>query len=1013
MKKNHKSLGRTLIFCTFYIITTFCYSNANYNNCNLSLQDSIKIIIQGKITDQFKNPIHNVHIGISGRKSGTMSNQEGIYSIKAFYNDTLRVSYLGYKTQLIAINNRKKINIQLIEDITELDAITLNAGYYKVSEKVTTGSIVKVSKEHIEFQPVSNPLSALQGRVTGVEIVQSSGVPGSEFSIKIRGQNSIRQTGNSPLYIVNGVPYSSNSLGDVQTSGSILPGGKGSNPLNNINTSDIERIEILKDADATAIYGSRGANGVVLITTKSGTAGKTTYNFNITTGFGHVSNRLPLLSTPQYIAMRQEAYRNDGVTEIPSNAYDINGTWSQSRDTNWQKEFFGKTAIFSSVQSSIRGGTERTKFMISNNLNRQTTVFPGEFENIKFSLLSTLQHRTKDDRLSLNFSMNYTKDNNNLLSTDLVREALYLPPNAPELYNEDGTLNWANSTWNNPLRQLESEYSASGNSLIGNLTIDYKLLENLKIIGNLGYTESSLAELRTIPSTTLNPAYGLGSEASSAIHNAGSRKSWIIEPQLHWNFNLNDVKIATLFGLTFQDQRSERLGQYASGFSSNALIENIAAASNLYILGNTESNYKYNAFFSRLNMNKNGKYIINLTGRRDGSSRFGEEKRFSNFGAIGAAWILSEEKLFKRHLPFLSFGKIRASYGVTGNDQIGDYQYLDTYTVGSSQYDGVTGIHPTRLYNPNYNWEKNKKIEIALDLGLYNDRIFFSTNFYTNKSSNQLIGIPLPGTTGFNIVTANLDAIIENKGWEFAINTTNISNSKFKWSSSINLSIAKNELLEFPELEGSSYANELVIGESLNIVKVYDFNGVDQESGLYTFTDVNSDGAITPVEDKQTIVNLDPKYYGGFSNHITWKKFSLDALFQFTKQLGYDFYASSGVPGSQRNQTTAVLSRWQNPGDETSLQKYTSGLNSDAFEAYTNYSESDAVLTDASYIRLKTVSLNYNLPISGTLDGKCQLFIQGQNLLTLTKYNGLDPETRSSSVLPPLKVISIGTKITF
>ena len=1014
MKNNYISQGRILLFSTFCLMFTPFFTDALITHDVLHTHILDHVIVQqseisGTITDAIGNPLAGIHVMVQASKKGVVSNFDGTYTVTANPNDTLIVSGLGFVTQTISVNNASEINIQLQEDITKLDAITLNAGYYTVKDKERTGNISKVKKQEIEMQPIPNPLAALQGRVTGVEITQTSGVPGAGFDIKIRGQNSIRSNGNDPLYVINGVPYASESLGDRQTSGSIIP-LSGASPLNNINPTDIESIEILKDADATAIYGSRGANGVVLITTKKGKQGAGSFRLNVSTGFGKVARTIDLLSTQDYITMREEAYVNDAIATLPFNAYDINGTWDMSRDTHWQKELFGKTAYLTNVQGTFSGGSEQTQFLLSGNYNKQTTVLPGDFDNDKITVHSNLNHQSKDKKLAIQFSANYTSNINNLPASDLVREALTLAPNAPMLYHDDGSLNWENSTWNNPLRNLEGKYLAKGSTLISNASINYNIHKGLYVTTSLGYTESNQKELRTIPSTTLNPAFGLGSEISSAIHNNAGRTSWIIEPQLHGKFHLGETKIESLVGFTFQEQQSQRFSLFANGFTNNNFIENIAAASNLFVLGDSQTQYRYHAIFSRVNLNHQGKYIVNLTGRRDGSSRFGEDKKFANFGAVGAAWVFSKESFMKAALPFFSFGKIRASYGTSGNDQIGDYQYLDTYAFGSSPYQNIIGLQPSRLYNPDFSWEANKKLEFSLELGFFQDRIFISSSYYRNKSSNQLVGIPLPGTTGFNFLNANLNATVENKGWEFELNTTNITGKNIRWNTSLNLTVPKNKLLEFPDLEGSTYANQLVIGQPLNILKVYESLGVNPQTGLYEFTDFNNDNGISAPEDNQIIKDLNPKYYGGINNHVSYKKFSLDVLFQFTKQLGVHFL---GIPGTMGNQSQDVLQRWQNVGDQTSIQRYTSGLNFEGIMAYSNYAQSDAVVTDASYLRLKTLALSYEVSKKTSKGFGCDLFLRAQNLLTFTNYGGLDPETRSSTTIPPLQFITLGTQLTF
>lgn len=347
---------------------------------------------------------------------------------------------MGYADQEFPVESNTFINIVLKADSLDMQEVEVNAGYYSVKESERTGSISRITSKAIETQPVTNVLAALQGRMAGVSITQTTGVPGGGFDIQIRGRNSLRPDGNQPLYIVDGLPFSSESLGNTQLSGPILPGA-GINPLNNINPSDIENIEVLKDADATAIYGSRGANGVVLITTKKGKRGKTQFSFNTYTGAGVITRKLKLLNTSQYLEMREEAFANDGLTELPDWAYDVNGTWDRNRQTDWQKELIGGTAITRNVEAGISGGSENTQFLIRGTHFSETTVFPGDFSYGKTALHFNINHKSEDGKFAVNLSGNYVADKNNLLNTDLTRLATSLAPNAPALYSQDGSLN--------------------------------------------------------------------------------------------------------------------------------------------------------------------------------------------------------------------------------------------------------------------------------------------------------------------------------------------------------------------------------------------------------------------------------------------------------------------------------------------------------------------------------------------------------------------------------------------
>lgn len=962
--------------------------------------------ISGSVTNTSGEPLMGVTVLIKNRQYGTTTNANGTYSINATPRDTLVISFIGYKTQEIALKGRPNVDIILEEDIAALNEVEINAGYYNITERERTGNISRVTAEEIENQPVSNPLAAMQGRMPGVNITQTTGVPGGGFDIKIRGRNSIRAIGNEPLYIVDGVPFSSGSLGSSRNSASIIPINSIS-PLNLINAADIKSIEILKDADATAIYGSRGANGVVLINTKRGVSSKTALEVKAYSGVGKITRSIDLMNTAQYLEMRKEAYANDGVNQLPARAYDVNGIWDQNRYTDWQEELIGGSAEYNDIRLAFSGGNEQTRFLLNGNYRNETTVYPGDYDYNKTAVLLNVNHTSKNRRFTMNTSVNYVLDNNNLPATDLTREALRLPPNAPELYNEDGSLNWASSTWNNPLRYLETKYRSNSNNLIANASIQYRLATGWNAKINLGYSNLTTVEDRTTPSTFYNPAFGLGSAFSFINVNDGNRNSWIIEPQISWEKELGNNAFKLLAGTTFQTDQSSQVLQFAQGFTTNRLIYNLAAANDIFVQNDEESVYRYNAIFGRLNYKYKDRYIINLTGRRDGSSRFGPGNKLANFWALGTAWIFSDEPALN-NISALSFGKLRGSYGITGNDQIGNYQYLDTYTVSGNQYDGVNTLSPSRLFNPNFGWEENKKFEAGIDLGFFDEDLIISTSFYRNISSNQLVGIPLPGTTGFSSIQANLDATVKNTGWEFETVISPITTDTFSWRFNANLTFSRNELVRFPGLEASTYANQYVIGKPLTINKFFEYTGIDSDTGIYTFRDFNNDGVIASPDDNQYIADATPDFYGGVSNIFNYKNFDFSFHLQFAKQQGYNYLFFTGLPGTMSNKPVDLLDRWQKPGDEALIQRYSAGYNSEASRAQQRFSSSSAAFSDASYLRLKNLSVGYTVPEKALGVGTLRVYFQAQNLLTFTSYKGMDPETLNMQSLPPLRILTAG-----
>ncbi|MCX2681901.1 SusC/RagA family TonB-linked outer membrane protein [Galbibacter sp. EGI 63066] len=1012
MKNTQTIRYRSLIFLLLllYGFTAIAQTKANTKIPN----DEDQHRIEGVVTDSQGVPIEGVHVLIKNSRSGTFTNRDGTYMISAHPTDVLTFSYIGFQVEERRVGDLSSIDVQLKEAVTDLGAVTVNAGYYTVSEKERTGNISRITAKDIELQPVNNPLGAIQGYMPGVNIVQSTGLPGGGYNIQIRGKNFINGS-TEPLYIIDGVPFSSQSLGSYDVSGQILAGNI--SPLNAINPGDIKSIEVLKDADATAIYGSRGANGVVLITTKKGKIGRTRINVNISNTIGRVSNFLELMNTEQYLEVRREGVINDGFGPfLDDSAYDFFWpdikSWDNNRYTDWQKELIGGTAYRNNAQLAVSGGSSQTQFLISGAYQKETTVFPGDANYKKATVHNKLNHQSADNRFKINLSTIYTDEKNQLPRTDFTFSAYTLEPNAPKLYDDEGNINWENNTWDNPIASLEEDYQVEINSLIVNAGISYMLFPNLEFKTSLGYNTYSLESYKTLPSSARNPQLGFTPKNNSSITtNNSKRQSWIAEPQLNWNKEWNKTKINILMGATFQRETTQQFVQKGTGFPNNNLIFNLSAAEILEVLQDADSEYSYQAFFGRFNFSWDSKYILNLTGRRDGSSRFGPGKQFGNFGAVGLAWLFSKEAIFSGS-SILSFGKLRASYGTTGSDNIGDYKFLDTYNITGFDYDGITILEPTGIFNPLFGWEENQKFEVALELGFFNDRLFLNTSWYRNRSSNQLIGIPLTATTGFSELTGNFDATVENTGFEVDLQVINLQTKNFNWTTTFNITVPRNKLIKFDDLETSTYANRLIIGEPITIVKLYNALGIDPDTGIYQFEDYNADGNIRSPEDKQWVEDFTPKFYGGLRNTLSYKNLTLDFFFQFKKQKAFNNLRWRTTPGLRGNRPVSLLDRWQQQGDTNPYQRASGGLSPSVGPSDFNQSESNAAVSDASFIRLRNISLNYQVPsINNNLE--VNVYLQGQNLLTFTDYEGPDPEQPSSIVLPPLKNITLGLQVVF
>ncbi len=953
--------------------------------------------VSGVVEDQNGLPIPGVTVTVKNTNRGTVTNLDGAYNIIAPANGTLVFSYIGFKTVEIPVDNNEEISIQLEEDVSALGEVKINAGYYNTTERERTGNISRVTAEEIELQPVVSPIQALAGRMAGVEVTSGGSHPGMAPTIKIRGTNSLREEGNYPLYIIDGVPINSTPV-----ESNSLMSSAGIDPLNNLDVSNIESIEVLKDADATAIYGSRGANGVILITTKKGREIGTSVKARFYTGMATVPNRWDLLNTEEYLEIRRAAFENDGVEPTERNAYDLL-LWDQDRYTDWQEFLYGGTSETTNANITFSGGNETTSFRFGSSYYTQGTVYPGDYDYRKVTGNLNLNHRSGDNKFNLSLSLNYGVDTNNLVgNVGFNATTAFLPPNAPEIFNNDGSLAW--EEWgvaglDNPLEGYFNTSNTQTNNFISNLTLSYEIFPALRFKTSMGYSYYDSKEMRKQPSQSYNPA---DETPNNSSHLSAGRKSWILEPQILFEKSFNNLKIDAIVGATFQENIQNQEGFRATGYASEALIGNIAAAESIINARRESAEYKYAALFSRIGINWDRKYYINLTGRRDGSSRFGPNNRFANFGAVGTAWIFTEENFIKEKLPFLSFGKLRGSYGTTGNDQIGDYGYLNAYEAT----DGPGGLYPTGLANPNYSWEVNKKLEVGLEIGLFEERIRAGFSRYRNRSSNQLVGYPLPEITGFTSVQANLPATVENSGWEFEFSSLNIDSKEFRWQTSLNVSLPKNELVNYPDIDQSSYANTYRVGYPLNISLLFDYTGLDPETGFYTVRDVNEDGSFD-YQDRIIIQDLNRELFGGINNSFSFKNFNLQFLWEFVMQEGLQTSFDGGTVGNSRSVALATLA------GESVYQKISQSAQ--ARTAYGYAINTSIPVEDASFVRLKTITLNYNLPKAFTRKfgmENWRLFLHGQNLLTFSEYSGMDPE-RTSSGIGNLRTISAGLEINF
>lgn len=963
------------------------------------------VTITGTITNEKGEPFPGVTVRVKGSKVGTVTDKDGKYSIIADRGAVLVFTYVGYQPNVATITSgQTEISFSLIENPNQLKE-TVVKGYYTTTKELNTGNVSTIKSEIISQQPVTDLMGGLISRVPGLNIQQTSGVQGRRFNIRLRGQNSL-ENGNDPLIIVDGIQYNSTPLNSG--SNSTFTSGGFASPFSYLNPADIESVEILKDADATAIYGSRGANGVILITSKKSSEGKLSLDARFYSGISEAPLRLKFMEAKQYLRMRHEAFENDRTSPTSSD-FDLNGTWDTTRSTDWQNFFIGNTAPVNDATMSVNMGNSTSSFRLGGGFRSEGTIYPSNFRSNRGGVNFSANHFGINRRLRLSFSGSYGISGNSLPVND-VEQYITLAPVAPNIYNNDGSLNWANSTWENPMGGFQSSASEKAKALISNLSVSYNVLDGLFIKASLGYTSTDFKQRNLTPFTAFNPEAGFPANlmrSHSIITN--SINSFVVEPQLTYSTAILGFKVDATAGATIQKNSGEYLAYSANGFTSDAIIQNLAAATSIYDLARSNTEYKYGSVFARTGLSFQSKYVLNLTARRDVSSRFGPGRKAGNFGAVGAAWIFSNEDFLKSVSQILSFGKLRFSYGTTGNDQIGEYKYLETYSVYNLSYQGNTSFTPTQLTNPFYSWERVNKIELGLELGFFDGRVSTITSFYRNRTKNQLVQVPLPFTTGFDKVRANLPATIQNSGFELELTALPIKKRNFTWTTQLNLTIPRNKLISFPGLSSSSYTRRFVVGQPINsLAFLYKYTGKDERTGLFKYDDVNGDGTISSLFDYQPIF-IGQNCYGGFYNSIKFGRFMVDLQLQYTKQNGYSYLytGSAGAFSTGKSNQLAQI-------DELQHQPFTAGnitqiLNGGLFNSSTG------IISDASFLRLKNLSINYLLPINRKKSSEsCRLFIQGQNLATISNYIGYDPESPSNGiVIPPLRMIVGGIQLNF
>lgn len=959
--------------------------------------------VSGRIVDSEGSPLVGVTVTIKGTTTGTTTDLDGNYRLSVGDNGgTLVFTYVGFATQEMEIGSRTVIDVSLGEDVTELSEIVIT-GYGQQLKTELTGNIAKISGDDIVNMPVPNFEEAIQGRASGVFIEGSNGKLGQGIKVRVRGTSSITAD-SQPLFIVDGVPITSQNIG-IASEAAV-------NPLSDINPNDIASIEVLKDASAAAIYGSRAANGVVIITTRTGKSGATKFNLNYQTGVSNPTNKREWLNAEEYVDYLLDAAGNsdelDGVAPSDPNSwtsfalgrldrYSGGTDWQNGEvDTNWEDQVYKDNAVNTRVDISASGGSEDTRFFVSGSIVDQEGILIGN-DLRRISTRLNLDHNATD-RLTFGLNTSFIRTDVDRVADDNAfstpQQLIALAPITP-IRDADGNLNdRPTTTYYNGLIDLEG---------VDRLDVTYRTLMNAfasyKIVDGLTFRTEFGTDLITQNQERFWADFTNNGEGTNGY--AVSRWARIFNYNAKAYFNYNkDINESNVLDFTggFDFQKSGTANTRVEGqeFPVNDL-RTLASSADIALGTSTLTEFTFVSYFGRVNYKLNEKYLFTASARVDGSSRFGANNKYGFFPAAAAGWVLSEES-FLQGVDAISFLKFRVSYGLTGNAGIGNFDHLGLY--GAEGYAGSGGLQPTQIENPDLTWEKNTQLDIGFDFGFLNDRINGEVDYYIKKSSDLLLDVNVPGSSGFRTQTQNIGEM-ENKGLEIVLNAA-ILDGPVSWTSSFNIAFNKNEVTSLgPDTDiiddGSSRTmNVVAVGSPIGAFFGAEYAGVDPANGdalWYLNTDDDPRGTTNDFNSAE-FVDLgspNPDYVGGWTNTVNWKNFDFSIFFQFVQ--GNMIHNVGGVFQSAAdwfdNPSKEIVNRWQNPGDITDVPR--------AYLAYGNGGQgrSSRFLFDGSYVRLKTITLGYNLPsniISKAKLTSARIYVSGVNLATFTDYPLWDPE---------------------
>lgn len=979
----------------------------------LKEEPMVQFSVSGTVNDQGGVPLPGASVLEKGTTNGVQTDFDGNFSLELSSEDAvLVISYIGFAAKEINVGGQSTVNVVLEESAAALEEIVV-VGYGTQKKSDLTGSVSSLSPEDMNPGANSSVDQLMLGRAAGVQINQASSAPGGGLAIRIRGSNSLNAS-NEPLYVIDGFPIDNSPNLGSGNAAEVGDNQSPRNPLNALNPADIQSIEILKDASATAIYGSRGANGVILITTKKGKAGRMNITYDVYGGVQNAAKKLDVLSTSQYIETMNELSVAQGNGTIFSES-DISGI---ANGIDWQDEVF-RSAPLSNHNLSLSGGSENTSYYASVNYFNQDGIVKNSGIKRYTGRINIDTRIGEKTQVGLNFNTSLIKDNNNIDGVQTNENAgpiyasLLYDPTEP-IFNADGSFAQSpNLTVNNPVTLINGIISENEtNRTFGSAFVNYNFTDELS--GKLNFGTDRQTSRRDIYNTTQT----IRGNAAGGIANIFvlERSNYLFEYTMNYNKAFNeDHMLTVLGGVTYQKFSTRSFSGTISGFPTDEL------GTNNLELGDTNTDQLSSAkeentllsYLGRINYNMFDKFLLTASLRADGSSRFGVNNKWGYFPSFAFGYKLDQEEFIPEAFNQL---KLRASWGQTGNQEIGNYASQLTFGTGDQVvYDDTVygSVIPQRIANPDLKWETTEQFNVGLDIGIKGSRYSLTLDYFSKSSKDLLFNLPLPQASGYSSVLTNVGEV-RNRGFEFLFNSTNIVNDNFKWDTSLNFAVIKNEVVDLGRIESivtgdiQAVGNTAIIQEGQPLASYYGYvvTGIFQEGddianspqptaqpGFPIFEDRNGDGAITP--DDQTIIGSPyPDFTYGIQNSLSYKNWKLDFFFQ--GQAGVDLLninvVESMYPANFRRNRLSyqIQDRWtpQNPD-----ARYPSAVNPNAYGAG---KVNTLTMQDASYLRLKNVQLSYTVPVDKVdFLSALRVYATGQNLFTITDYVGYDPESNS------------------